>query len=96
MKLSLQALLLGTLMMIVAGGSAAQVNPGIPPFESFARGPIDDVNLSTLNTHVTIPILHKSGRGLPIDVALMYDNALWSSGSKWGPRTLPSQWFGWY
>ncbi|HET7205551.1 MAG TPA: hypothetical protein VFI95_03130, partial [Terriglobales bacterium] len=59
--------------------STAQVATGFPAFGSFQRltGP-DVVNLGNLNLHVTIPVVHKAGVGMPFDYSLQYDNSIWS------------------
>lgn len=96
MKLVLHVLLVGILTAVMARGAAAQTTPGTPPFQSFSPGPVDVVNVATGNTHVTIPIFHKDGRGLPIDISLTYDTGLWAGPGAWSTPTYPSQWFGWY
>src|SRR5260370_1802617 len=60
-----------------AGNSPAQVATGIPPFGSFGGGP-DVINLANLNSHITIPVVHKPGRGLNFTYDLGYDSTLWS------------------
>jgi RHS repeat-associated protein len=56
---------------------------------SLSGGP-DIINLANLNSHITIPILGKSGRGLPFTFNLTNDSSVWypvtSSGSTaWQP-----------
>ncbi len=36
-----------------------------------------DVSLDTLNVHITIPIVQKSGIGLPLNLALNYNSNIW-------------------
>jgi RHS repeat-associated protein len=67
----------------------AQVPTGTPPMSSLSGGP-DIINLANLNSHITIPILGKSGRGLPFTFNLTHDSSVWypvtSSGStSWQP-----------
>lgn len=68
---------------------SAQVTTGTPPFGSFGGGP-DVINLANLNSHITVPILHKPGRGMDFNYDLVYDSSLWypvTSGSTvtWNP-----------
>ncbi len=72
-----------------AGNSPAQVATGAPPFGSFGGGP-DVINLANLNSHITIPVLHKPGRGMNFSYDLSYDSSAWypiTSGSttSWQP-----------
>ncbi|MGH9733520.1 MAG: RHS repeat-associated core domain-containing protein [Candidatus Acidiferrales bacterium] len=55
---------------------SAQVATGTPPFGSFSGGP-DIINNANLNVHLTIPVLHKSGRGMSFNYDLTYDNSIW-------------------
>src|ERR1041384_1854178 len=49
---------------------------GTPPFGSFGGRP-DVINLANLNAHLSIPILHKAGRGLNFVYDLTYDSSVW-------------------
>src|SRR5258708_5167832 len=60
----------------VATSASAQVPTGTPPFGSFGGGP-DVINLANLNSHITIPVLHKPGRGTNFDYDLTYDSSVW-------------------
>jgi len=65
---------------------------GILPFESFGGGPFDSVNIGNLNVHLAIPVLNKSGRGMPFSYFLSYDSSIWvpetSNGTtSWTPIT---------
>ncbi len=69
--------------------TVAQVQTGTPPFGSFGGGP-DVINLGNLNAHLTIPVLHKPGRGTNFSYDLAYDSSVWypvTSGSttSWQP-----------
>jgi hypothetical protein len=62
---------------------------GTPLFGSFGGGP-DVINLSNLNVHLAIPVVHKAGRGTNFTYDLSYDNSVWypiGSGSSkvWQP-----------
>lgn len=70
----------------------SQVQTGLPPFGSFGGGP-DAINLANLNAHLTIPVLHKPGRGTNFVYDLSYDSSIWypvTSGStkSWNPVPL--------
>ena len=48
------------------------VPTGTPPFSSSAGGP-DTIDLANLNSHISIPVLHKAGRGTNFTYDLSYD-----------------------
>lgn len=66
--------ILGVSFMVV-GTASAQVT-GTPPFSSSAGGP-DVIDLANLNAHLTIPVLHKLGRGINFTYDLTYDSSVW-------------------
>jgi RHS repeat-associated protein len=87
--------LLWGLLLAMGSVARAQVRTGTPPFGSFGGGP-DVINLANLNAHITVPVLQKSGRGMPFFYNLVYDTSVWqpiSSGSTvtWQPAFN----FGW-
>ena len=87
--------LLWGLVLSFGSMARAQVSTGTPPFGSFGGGP-DVINLANLNAHITVPVLKKSGRGMPFFYNLVYDTSVWqpiSSGSTltWEPAFN----FGW-
>jgi hypothetical protein len=88
-----QFLLVVGLLVLTAMGASAQVTKGTPPFGTFDSGSGPDViNLSNLNVHYIIPVLHKQGRQLPFVFDLTYDSSVWypvTSGSSmtWQPVT---------
>ena len=65
-----------TALLLVSGGAFAQVATGPVPFGSFSGGP-DAVNNANLNVHLSVPVLVKAGRGLPLNYTLDYDNSVW-------------------
>jgi RHS repeat-associated protein len=76
-------------VMTFSGLAFAQVTAGTPPFASFGGG-ADAIDLANLNTHITIPVLSKAGRGMPFNYLIQYDSSIWqpvtSSGStSWQP-----------
>jgi hypothetical protein len=78
------------LLALGAFPAFAQSPTGTPAFGSFGGGP-DIINLSNLNSHVVVPVLHKAGRaGFNFTYDLSYDSSVWfpvgSSGSQsWQP-----------
>ena len=66
---------------------------GTPNFGSFGGGPFDVINLGNLNTHFTVPVIHKAGRaGFNFTYDLSYDSSIWytvsSNGTQsWQPVT---------
>ena len=83
-----------SLVFILAwtGTLEAQIATGTPPFSSIGGGPVDAVNLGNLNVHLSVPILHKAGRGYPLNYDLSYDSSIYQivSGG-WQPALH----FGW-
>lgn len=67
--------------------AAAQVPTGVPPFNSFGGGPFDIINLGDLNVHFQIPIVKKTGRGMPFYYLLSYDSSMWMPGTVNGQST---------
>jgi RHS repeat-associated protein len=89
MTSQIRALLLIGLLITAATNLHAQVRTGTPPFGSFGGGP-EVINLANLNSHITIPVLHKAGRGTNFTYDLSYDSSVWypvgSSGNQyWQP-----------
>src|SRR5258706_78053 len=66
--------------------SSAQVATGTPPFGSFGGGP-DIINLANLNAHISIPVLHKSGRGTNFTYDLSYGTSVWYPSASTGTNT---------
>jgi RHS repeat-associated protein len=90
-----RTLLLGFLVLSCSCESWSQATTGVPPFNSFGGGP-DVINLSNLNAHLSIPILHKQGRMTDFGYNLAYDTSVWYpgvSGSTTAWVAVPE--FGW-
>jgi len=75
------------LFYILAAPSApAQVATGTPPFGSLAVGSFDAVDLANLNVDFSIPIMQRTGRGLPFHYVMAYNSSIWVPGSSgWQP-----------
>jgi RHS repeat-associated protein len=89
MKLASRILFLTAAIVLIPRASSAQVQPGTPPFGSFGGGP-DVIDLANLNSHLTVPILNKPGRGTNFTYDLSADTSVWypvTSGStkSWHP-----------
>jgi RHS repeat-associated protein len=81
--------LLTVVLFLSACSLNAQTATGIPPLSSATGGP-DVINLGNLNVHLSIPIIHKPGRGMPFTYDLSYDNSVWypvlvSGSQSWQP-----------
>ncbi len=76
--------------------SSAQLPTGTPPFGSFGGGP-DIINLANLNSHITVPVLHKAGRaGFNLTYDLSYDTSVWYPVGSSGSQSWQSVWnWGW-
>src|SRR6266850_415400 len=68
--------LLTVVLAFSVRAASAQVQTGTPPFGSFGGGP-DVINLANLNAHLTIPVLHKPGRGTDFAYDIGYDSSVW-------------------
>ena len=66
-----------SLVVVLAVSFLGQVPTGTPPRGSYGGAPFDVVNLGNLNVHFLIPILHKTGRGIPFAYDLAYNNSIW-------------------
>src|SRR5260221_13031168 len=64
------------ILALAAEAASAQVTGGTPPFGSFGGGP-DVINLASLNSHISIPVVHKAGRGSDFTYDLSYDSSAW-------------------
>ena len=78
------------LIALFPGIASAQVVTGTPPFGSFGGGP-DIINLANLNAHITIPVLHKAGRGLDFNFDITYDTSVWQPVGSSGSQTWVHQ-----
>src|SRR6266568_3288938 len=77
------------MLLVIVSIAGAQVQTGTPPFSSVSGGP-DAINLGNLNVQLTVPIIHKAGRGTDFTYDLTYDTSVWypvgASGSQtWQP-----------
>jgi RHS repeat-associated protein len=69
---------------------------GIYPYGTFNSPGIDTINVGNLNVHLTVPILHRAGRGMPFDYDLSYDSMIWSPVTTNGIRSwVPTINWGW-
>ena len=87
-------------LLAVCHGAFAQSNTGVQPFGSFTGGGLDTINVRNGNLHISIPILSKSGRGLPFSYSLSYDSTIWQPAGPDFRDNGPTQWvpapnYGW-
>jgi len=71
-----QLLLCCPLLSVMSLAQTAKT--GAYPFSTFESKGFDSINLGNLNTHFTIPIVSKPGRGLSFNYTLVYDGLIWS------------------
>ena len=66
-------------LTLTSKNAGAQTVPqlGIPPFSSVTGGP-DQINLSNLSIHYTIPVFSRAGRGAPFSFVMNEDSVTWS------------------
>lgn len=57
---------------------AQVLGTGAYPFASFDNPGFDSINLGNLNTRFSIPIVQKTGRGLPFSYTLQYEGLVWT------------------
>jgi hypothetical protein len=66
------------IVLLVAFASAsAQVATGTYPYGTYDSPGLDTINVGNLDVHFSIPVLNKSGRGLPFYYNLSYDSSVW-------------------
>jgi RHS repeat-associated protein len=62
----------------------AQVGTGMYPHGTFDNKGFDTIDVGDLNLHLTLPVLSKTGRGLPFAYSVSYDGSVWHpSGTAW-------------
>lgn len=73
----------------------AQVQTGAPPLGTFGGGP-DVIDLANLNSHITVPILHRPGRGTDFTYNLGFDSSVWYPVGSSGNQSWQFVWnWGW-
>src|SRR5437667_6475152 len=93
----MRRLALAFLVSLTTVCSAAQTATRTPPFGSFQSNSSDTVNLANLDVHFATPIVIRTGRGMPFDYVMTYDNSIWmptSAGGASGWNPVDSNW-GW-
>jgi RHS repeat-associated protein len=84
------------LASLLPAPSTAQIVVGTPPFGTYGGGPFDTINIANLNAHMIIPVVHKSGRGMPFNFDLAYDTSIWQPVTSNGiPSWQPANSWGW-
>ncbi len=73
-----------------------QLATGAQPFGSFTPTSFETFDNGNLNMHFEIPIVARSGRGMPFSYSLAYDSSIWSPTSSSGTGTwTPQATWGW-
>jgi RHS repeat-associated protein len=80
------ALFSAVLILACASPCLGQLATGTPQFGSYSGGP-DIINLSNLNSHITVPMINKAGRQMAFTYDLSYDSAVWFPSSSSGTNT---------
>src|ERR1700721_443996 len=82
-KLSM-CLLSGCFLLLTVAAHAQGPMTGYPPYGSFQNGAFDGVDLQDLNVNFAIPIFHSPGRGIDLQLGLVYNSPVWGgSGTYW-------------
>lgn len=67
--------------------SAQNMGTGAYPHATFDSPGFDSINTGNLNTRFSIPIISRSGRGLPFNYALQYEGLIWAPVTVGGTTT---------
>ena len=82
----MKKLILLMLSMAVLPETISGQKTGLPPFGSLTKGGFDTVNNQNLNVLFGIPIFSSAGRGLPLNLNLVYNSLIWKiSSNSWTP-----------
>jgi RHS repeat-associated protein len=68
---------------ILPSSAVAQVKTGTPTYGSFSGSP-DVINNANLNIHLSVPVIHKPGRGTNFDYDITYDSSVWNPATSGG------------
>ena len=83
--LRFRSLVMAFFCVISAAKLSAQApGTGLYNFGSFDNRGFDSVNIGNLNVHFEIPIVNKTGRGVPFKYTIVYDGLIWSAASSSG------------
>lgn len=83
-------------LFLAASVAKGQVATGVYPYGTYDAPGIDTINVGNLNVHLSIPVLHKAGRGLPFNANLIFDSSVYYPSSWYGSKTwAPLSNFGW-
>ena len=92
----LRSLVLAVSLFFSSAFGFAQVATGSYAFGTFDNHGFDTTNVGNLNTHFSIPVLNKAGRGLSFYYNLSYDSSVWYPTTVNGAQMWePVQNFGW-
>ncbi len=94
---SICAPVVGILLAVLTLGFASVVSAqtGLPPFSSVESGGFDAINHRGVNAMFSIPVIYKSGRGVPVQFAINYNSAIWAPVTNASTTWSPQPGFGW-
>ena len=96
MRIRLQAIVSVFFLVLFCSQGEGQVATGLYNYGTFDNKGFDEVNVGNLNVYFAIPILHKSGRGLPFDYNLTYNSSIYYPATVNGSQVwTPVNLFGW-
>ena len=83
-------------LVFIAGAASCQVSTSNYAYGTFDNKGFDTINVGNLNTHFSIPVINKSGRGQSFNYNLSYDSSVWFPATVNGEMVwTPVQNFGW-
>ena len=83
-------------LFLSAYAMMAQVATGAYPYGTYDNKGFDTINVGNLNVQFSIPVLDKTGRGLPFNYNLAYESFVWNQATVNGSTVwAPSNEFGW-
>jgi RHS repeat-associated protein len=84
------------ILVFFAGAATCQVSTSNYAYGTFDNKGFDTINVGNLNTHFSIPVINKPGRGQSFNYNLSYDSSVWFPATVNGQMVwTPVQNFGW-
>jgi len=83
-------------LVFITGAASCQVSTSNYAYGTFDNKGFDTINVGNLNTHFSIPVINKPGRGQSFNYNLSYDSSVWFPATVNGQMVwTPVQNFGW-